>query len=334
MRIACLNIMAIQVVLVISLCAASAQAPGGVGGAITLGPVPQSYFQPLELSEANLLASLMLVKPPPILITNDDLLKISVFGVKEFDAELRVEQDGTISIPYLGAVAISGLTVPDAEQLITRTLVDKKIVLQPAVRVTIEQQPSSVIVVSGEVSKPGSFPSYGNPTLDRVIAGSGGFLADASPIIRITRKGFDHPIYVPLGPDPQHSLYGSLPLLVGDHILVSKVGSFYVVGAVKAQGVYALKATSPTTVAQAIAAAGGFGFEAILDDTEIARTEGDHRILIRVPAGKILKGKHQDIALLNDDIVFIPTSATKAAIKGGATGLIVSLASTYIYAHP
>jgi polysaccharide export outer membrane protein len=78
----------------------------------------------------------------------------------------------------------------------------------------------------------------------------------------------------------------------------------------------------------------GVGFEASADNSLLLRTEGTKRILIPVHVRRILQGKAEDIALQNDDILYIPTNSGKAALKGGAAGLIVSLASTYIYAHP
>ncbi len=311
----------------------SAPVPTG-GGAITLGPSAQNYFQPKAHIDLDLLAKLMLVKPGPVLIATDDVIHVSLAEPSTFDATVRVERNGTITLPYIATVGAAGLSVPELEQRIAELLEQDQYVRQPVVKITIDQQPSSTILISGDVVKPGTISIYGGQTLDHAIAAAGGFLPTASSVLTITRAGYDEPISVPIGPDPTHSAYGGLVLLPGDRVLVSRTGTYYVVGAVKTQGPYPLKSSTPTTVAEAIASAGGYGFEAILDSSKIVRTEGDHRVMISVPAGKIIRGKAKDIALLNDDILFVPTSALKAAVKGGGTGLVVSLASTYLYTHP
>jgi len=44
-----------------------------------------------------------------------DLLDISVLGVADFTRELRVSANGTIRMPFLGEIAVAGLTPPQAE---------------------------------------------------------------------------------------------------------------------------------------------------------------------------------------------------------------------------
>ncbi|QMV19109.1 hypothetical protein GOB94_10785 [Granulicella sp. 5B5] len=305
-----------------------------VGGSVQIGPANPTYFQPKLAVDEPLLASLMSVVPGPIVIAPDDTLHISLDGASTYTTDVRVERDGTIQLSYLTPLRVTGLTVEEAERAINGALVRNNLVLNPAVKVVLAKQPSSVVVVNGEVLHPGAYPTLGGLTLDRAIAASGGLLSGASPYVVLTRKGLDEPIMIPLGSDAAHSRYGDMQMLNGDKLQILRVGNYYVVGAVKNQGAYPLKGTTPTTVGEALAAAGGYGFEAILNSTTIARTEGNHRVLLTVPAAKILAGKAPDVALMNDDIVFVPTSKTKAAIKGGASGLIVSLASTYIYAHP
>jgi polysaccharide export outer membrane protein len=304
-----------------------------VGGAVTLGPAPGTFFQPAPspVVDESLLNSLMNVPAGAVLLAPDDQVKINLYGVKDFETAARVERDGTVQVPYLGPVKLAGLTVIQAENLISAGLISKQLVLEPSVQLVVTSQPSATVLVAGEIPHPGPYPIFSSSTLDRVIAAGGGFLTDASPVVTISRIGYPSPIVVPLGPDPAHSRFGGLPLLPGDRVLVSRVGLYYVVGAIKNQGSYNLKSTTPTTVMQALAAAGGYGYEGLLDQTQIVRTQGDHRIFIPVHAGKIVQGKEADVALLNDDIVFVPTSKTKAAIKAGATGFVVSLATSYLY---
>jgi polysaccharide biosynthesis/export protein len=312
-----------------------AQAPSvNPGGSVTLGPSPKGYFQPTRSIDVDLLNSLMTARRPPVVVHPEDHVKVTVFGVPAFDTEGQIESDGTLQLPYLGPVQVSGLTISEAESKIAAALEAQQLVLHPAVNISDAAQPSYQITVDGEVAHPGSFTAAGDPTLGQMISRAGGLLSTAASVVTIARKGRSEPISVPLGPDPTHPTYGQLPIFSGDEISVSKVGTYYAVGALKVQGAYPLKNATPTTVAEAIATAGGFGFEALLDSSMIVRTEGTGRVVIKVHAGKIIHGKERDVALMNDDILFVPTSNLKAAIKGGGTGFIVSLASSYIYTHP
>ncbi|HEY6764314.1 MAG TPA: polysaccharide export protein, partial [Candidatus Sulfotelmatobacter sp.] len=62
------------------------------------------------------------------------------------------------------------------------------------------------------------------------------------------------------------------------------------------------------------------------------RTVGLERKFVTVDINKIFNGKAPDPVLQTDDIVFLPTNAMKAAIKGGGIGTILGIASTVLYA--
>jgi polysaccharide export outer membrane protein len=72
-----------------------------------------------------------------------------------------------------------------------------------------------------------------------------------------------------------------------------------------------------------------------MGDAHIVRTSGSgrSRVLVPVNISQIIKGKSPDIPLTSDDILFVPTNKMKAAIKGGGSSLIVSLASAFLYTH-
>ena len=53
--------------------------------------------------------------------------------------------------------------------------------------------------------------------------------------------------------------------------------------------------------------------------------------MLPVPLKAIIEGKATDMAMQDQDILMLPTSQIKAAIKGGGAALIVSVASAFIY---
>jgi polysaccharide biosynthesis/export protein len=290
-----------------------------------------------------LLNSLLNAAQPDLRFRKEDIVNVVVFGTAGFGPNLRVEADGTIRFPFLGKVPVAGHTIEEVEDILTEALKEKGIVQDPQVLVTPASQPWAVVTVEGDVQRPGTFPPFGRLTLAQYISVAGGLLdnlassnlatnSSSSSFVTLVRPTLDHPVIVPLGPDLAHSPYAEIPLFAGDEIRVGRVGQVYAVGAFRFQGAYALKNTSPTTVIQLMAQAGGIGFEGERGNTRIIRTEGTSQYVMKVNVARILKGKMADIALQPNDIVFVPTNQMKAAIKGGGTSSVVSFADAAVLA--
>ncbi len=98
----------------------------------------------------------------------------------------------------------------------------------------------------------------------------------------------------------------------------------------KLRNAYPLATGTPMTLMQVVTLAGGVNYEASKSRTRIIRTIGAKREEIPVDLHKVMFGKIPDPVLQNDDIVFVPTNAFKAGVKGGAAGIALGL----IYAIP
>jgi polysaccharide biosynthesis/export protein len=320
----------------------------GGGVAQTVAPVPSTYSEPFHIDSTPELDQLMHATQTVEPLQKGDLLKIGVYGADVLAERTRIAPDGTIDIPLAGNILLAGLTVEEAQNAITRLIKQQKLVLTPAVTVDVLESPGRVITIDGQVKNPGVYPAVGDAqvgstgansssgirTLGQLISLAGGLTETASNIVTLIRPSLPDPVSIPLNTDPNHQRYMALPLFGGDQIQVSHGGQAYVVGAVKKQGIIPLKDYSPTTVAQAIAISDGIGYEAAENDARLVRTIGTKHVVYTVQVRKIIQGKVPDIALQNGDILYVPTNEGKAALKGGAVGLIVALASTYIYAHP
>jgi polysaccharide biosynthesis/export protein len=157
----------------------------------------------------------------------------------------------------------------------------------------------------------------------------------ASHTITINRPGVAQPIIVDLGTNPATSALSNVPIFARDTIVVARVGVVYLLGAFRTQGPIPLQQNSPLTLMQAAAIGGGPGWEGKADDLRIIRTVGLERKVVTVDIKKIFNGKAPDPVLQTDDIVFLPTSAMKAAIKGGGIATVLGIASTALFAvHP
>src|SRR6267143_819363 len=53
-----------------------------------------------------------------LLIAAGDLLEVSLYGMPDFKTDVRVNSGGEISLPLLGTVAVSAISVAKAEPLI------------------------------------------------------------------------------------------------------------------------------------------------------------------------------------------------------------------------
>lgn len=266
-------------------------------------------------------------------ITSGDVLVVRIFGQPEFAPAVRVSVDGTIQLPLIGVVPVAGLTVNRAEDLIAERLTNAGMYLNPQVTVQVSESAGQFVTVGGEMHA--VVPVNGERRLLEVLAAAGSLPPTASHTVTILRPGVPDPIVVDLGTDPTRSAQSNIRILPRDTILISRVGVVYIVGAFKLQGAIPLQQNSPLTLMQATALSGGVGFEGKYDDLRIIRTVGLERKLVTVNIKKVMLGNSPDPVLQADDIVFLPSSAMKAAIKSGGIGTLSNLASLVVLAyHP
>lgn len=281
---------------------------------------------------------------PELLFKPDDVLSVQVYGIKDYAVQQQVAGDGSVVFPLIGKIQVSGLTVEQLEATMAKRLAQSGMVHDPQVTVSAISRPSAIVTVAGDVAKPGIFPAFGQRTLldylseagglNETVVGNSPVNSPASSTVILVRPSLEQPVTIPLGTNAAKSVYGNIPVFPGDQIRVGTVGLVYAVGAFKTQGVFALKNTSPTTVLQLVALAGGIGYEADRKDAHLIRTEGDRKYIVDLNVDGILKGKVADVALRSDDILFVPTNAMRAALKNGGASLVVGIASAYIYTHP
>jgi polysaccharide export outer membrane protein len=260
-----------------------------------------------------------------IVLHPGDLISVSVYGVPDYRVKVRIAGNGVVDLPLIGGVPVAGMTVEQAQHEVAQHLIDRQMILDPDVLIQVEDSMVDVITVTGEVFNPRAIPAYAPMSLMDAIGAVGGLKPEASHNITILRKGATEPLLVVLSSNPAQALQQNVPLYPGDRVLVPRVGVVYVVGAVTHAGAYPISPNTPLTAFQAVTLAGGVGFQAARSEARIIRTSGGKRHEIPFNLGKVMKGTAQDPIVQSDDIVYIPTSATKAAIKGGGIGIAVGL---------
>jgi polysaccharide biosynthesis/export protein len=263
-------------------------------------------------------------------LSQGDLLVVHLYGAPDYAPPVRVSLDGKIHLPLVGDLTVEGMTIHQAESLITQKLMAAGMYRDPQITVQLTESPNQFVTVTGEVH--GVVPVMGERRLFDVLSAAGGLPPTASHMITINRQGVPAPIIVDLGTDPAQSARADVPVFAGDTVIVAKLGVVYLVGAFRNQGPVPLKQNSPLTLIQLAAIGGGLGFEGKYDDLQIIRTVGMERQVVRVDIKKVFQGTAPDPPLQADDIVFLPTSQMKAAIKSGGISTLLGIASILILA--
>ena len=120
-----------------------------------------------------------------------DLLQISVFGVKELDKDVRVNSNGQISLPLIGGVMAGGKTIPELETELAKKY-SEGFLQKPQVTVFVKEFTSQRITLEGAVNKPGIYPITGRTSLLQAIALAGGVddkVADLGGIVVMRQVG-------------------------------------------------------------------------------------------------------------------------------------------------
>jgi polysaccharide export outer membrane protein len=127
--------------------------------------------------------------PHEYTIGSGDLLSISVFDVPELTKDVRVSQNGTISMPLVPTrLHVSGLTEVQAEQMIADVLESNGLVTHPEVGVSVKEHRSRPITIVGAVQHPMVYEADGGVTLLEALAEAGGITNDAGDTIIVTRS--------------------------------------------------------------------------------------------------------------------------------------------------
>ncbi len=163
--------------------------------------------------------------PPPTLSTTvgpGDLLRIKIVGESELPDEYQVASDGTVELPYLGALKVEAMEPHAIAAAIREQLRERKILIEPTVVVSVGAYQSKRVTLSGEVDAPGSFVVTRGMTLSEVLSVAGGLtpLAEAAHV-RITRLRADgQTVTVEVDVDAINNGGRDIPMQAGDRVFV------------------------------------------------------------------------------------------------------------------
>jgi len=265
-----------------------------------------------------------------MLIGTGDLLQVTVYGT-DFDRQVRVSDGGEISLPMLGSVKVAGLSIREGEQVLARELARGGYFNDPQVSIFDREYSTQGISVLGEVQKPGIYPLPGARTLLDAISAAGGTTAKAGTAVTVTHRSRpDHPETLPLSYGADPSERSNAQVFPGDTIVVSKAGIVYVVGDVRQPSGIVME-NSKMTVLQAIAMAQGTNPTAAINGSKVIRNTPHGLQEIPIPLKKMLAAKTPDVSLQPGDILFVPSSATKSAVRRGLEAIVQTATGVAIY---
>ena len=109
----------------------------------------------------------------------------------------------------------------------------------------------------------------------------------------------------------------NIPIYAGDVINVLQAGSIFVIGETNDPGEKVLRNGRNVTVTQAVALAGGFAADARKDDSVIIRVhrDGSREEISLGDPNKMLSGEVPDVAMLPNDILWIPPNKAKPVLR-------------------
>ena len=266
-----------------------------------------------------------------LVIGPGDLISVHVFREADLDTKLRVKDAGTIALPLIGAISVAGLPPADAASRIADRYSAGGFLNHPQVSVLIEESATQQVAVLGEVAHPGTVPLASPRSLLDVLAQAGGLLKTADRHVTIRRPAAP-PITV-LVPNDASADLASAKLLVspGDTVLVPRAGIVYVLGDVGRPGGYLMQDDAQLSLLQALALASGTTRTASESGARLIRKRNGVTTELPLHLKAMEHGKQPDLALENDDIVFIPFSFSKN-LALGASSIAASASSAIVYA--
>jgi polysaccharide export outer membrane protein len=258
-------------------------------------------------------------EPPDTMIGAQDLVEVNLFNIDATDGiptkiQVRVSNDGLITLPLLGQVRVGGLTRSQTEGALQKGYA--KYMHEPDVGVSLVENRSNAVNVLGSVKTPGVLPVTGQETLRRVLAMAGGITNDAGMFVHVSRQvNQEERSYVINLSELANDQTGKLnvPIRPGDFINVPRAGSFFVDGYVDRPNAYPL--LQPYKLSQALAMAGGINTYASKEITVVRRgTKGDVQTLSR-DLDKVRSGDQEDLQIVENDLIVVSPNRTKVFLS-------------------
>ncbi|MGO2355559.1 MAG: SLBB domain-containing protein [Marinomonas foliarum] len=199
-----------------------------------------------------------------------DVINVQTFGKTNQNLSLTIDRDGSINLPDIGPVAVSGQTFAQLRKQINDVI--KKKTIGVDVSVTMGAMRTMQVYIVGEAVQPGAYNVNGLTTITQALIASGGVKKSGSlRHIQLMRKGkvvSDFDLYDLL---VKGDTSKDIRLSSGDTLFIPvRQNSITIEGEVARPAVY--EAKGGTTVGQLLSLAGGAKPNAYLSRVSVRRT--------------------------------------------------------------
>lgn len=232
-----------------------------------------------------------------------DIVRIIVFQNADLTLETRVDDDGRLTYPFLGALDVAGQTPAQVERVIASGLTSKDVLKRPQVSVVVTQFRSRQISVLGAVNRPGRYPLELPYTLSDALALAGGVAPGGADTVVLSRAEGGKVRNDEIDLVRMFSVGGKraedIVLRHGDVLYVHRAPSFYIYGEVQRPGMFRLE--REMTLMQALSAGGGLTPRG---------TERGVRVSRRLADGRVATVKPDNLQerLEPDDVIYVRES--------------------------
>lgn len=230
-----------------------------------------------------------------------DSIRVTVFQNPDLTTEARIGSDGTIRMPLIGEVDLTGLSQGDAVARIAQQLKDGQFLRDPQVSIAVLQVRSRQVSVLGQVVRPGRYAldDTSNRLAD-VLALAGGITPTGDDMVTLITTRDGKPVKLGIdvsGMIRNADMTANIEVQNGDTIFVEKAPVFYIYGEVQRAGAYRLDKN--LNVVQALSLGGGMTIRGTQRGIKISR-RGSNGSLNKIEAQPGDKVQPDDVIYVSE----------------------------------
>lgn len=275
----------------------------------------------------------------------NDVIEIQIEDAPELSGSFRITKTGSFLMPFLGRITAQNKTPEELTKLLTEGLRDRYL-SNPNVKVVVRQYNSRSFFIQGAVRNPGVYQVEGKPSLLVLLTLAGGLAENHSSTGFILRPNKQSPSVSENNQSNQATANGqenspsseaqtttaqneyslvkvninglllgrfeqNMYLEPGDIVNIPQSEIFFVAGEVQKPGSFTMN--EGTTLRHAISLAQGTNFKADMKHGIIFREDSGtgKKKELNVDIAAVMNGKHEDVPILPNDIIYIPNSKMK-----------------------
>ena len=245
-------------------------------------------------------------------INAGDKIDIRVYGHEDLNIVTKVSPDGSIGMVFVGQLIVSGLTISEARDAITKGL--EPYIKHPVVGVSVLEVSSETITISGAVGKPGLYNISDSSRLADVYAMAGSSATRLFNGVTVDVADLEHSIIVrdnKMLPVDFHAAIdrgdrlNNIKMKKGDYIFVAQRMESSVTICGDVRNPHKRLYESGMGLIEFLTAAGWMN-ETHWNNVIIIRGSMSNPKMFKVDVDAIMVGKSPNIALKANDIVYVP----------------------------